>query len=142
MMKKLLGIVVLGLLWCNVSYSADDLYLKCTPADDQQSKIAASVEYMHLRYIKLNPVEKVEFGWSSKEKTFERYTTYYAKEVYYYLRKNLKQGLVFDILIYRETGFLQSSEYYINVFQSNKPYLICSKIESSDLPREQVKQLF
>ncbi len=60
-MKKLLGIVVLGLLWCNVTYSQD-----CSHIDYKKSK-DEFVQCIKIEYQKTNK------GFINKSKNFMKW---------------------------------------------------------------------
>ena len=130
-MKKLLGIVALGLLLYGNTYADvirsiadyDNLYLRCL--DYSKNK-----KLKHMKYIWFSDNKSAWFDYSD-DKIFEYKVQLFQNNNHYLILDTMKKNNV--ILIDKENGRLwdEKDEYYIK----DKKYLVCSEIKESDLPK-------
>ena len=71
-MKKLLAIIVLGLLWCNVGFAEEIMYLKCELISSNRPELATKI-----RIYKFDG-ERLYF---SIDKTYQQYLPFDKKSV-------------------------------------------------------------
>jgi len=144
-MKKLLGIIVLGLLLSGNTIKAgevvfvEDIYIKCITNENRSNKSYFNYIKNSLSFIKFSPGTNVFFGWLNTEKDFSRKSTYTKSETHYFINKNIKFGLKKEIKINRETGFLWMGSGY---GKGDPEDMKCIKIDKKELPITEVKQIF
>jgi len=145
-MKKLLGIVVLGLLLsaslvkgATIEY-VEETYIKCTPNENRSNKSYFSTDTIKkLNYIKLSPPTRVFFSWSDTDQKFFGKSSMVVYETTYDIAEKPIFGIKKTINISRETGFLWMGSGY---GKGDPEDMICEKINESDLPFKKVKKLF
>ena len=145
-MKKLLGIVVLGLLlsWNTVNAATieyvEETYIKCTPNENRSNKRYFGTDTIKkLNYIKLSPPTRVFFSWSDTDQKFFGKSSMVVYETFYDISEKPFYGIKKTISISRETGFLWMGSGY---GKGDPEDMICEKINESDLPIKKVKKLF
>ena len=119
-MKKLLGIVVLGLLLVSCDKLSQKTYLLCT---DGYSEFYAGFDK-----------KNIYFKWLEIEKDFDETYKITSQNDAYIYHKDSETG--YNIEINREEGILH---IWLDVFGTTKK---CKKIEKNQLPTKKVKQKF
>ena len=130
-MKKLLAIIVLGLLFSGSVYADvirsisdyESLFLRCL--DYSKNK-----KLKHMKFIWFADNKSAWIDYSDTTKMFEYKVRLFQNKNNYLILDNLKKNNV--ILIDKKNGYLwnEKDEYYIK----NEKYLVCSEIKESDLP--------
>ena len=128
-MKKLLGIVVLGLLLCGNVYADvirsivdnDSLFLRCL--DNSKNK-----KLNHMKYMWFSDNKSVWINYLGN--IFEYKTQLFQNKKNYLILDYIKKNV---ILIDKKTGRLWNNKDE-NWLKNNR-YLVCSEIKESDLPK-------
>tara|TARA_B100000945_G_scaffold308566_1_gene298416 strand:- start:532 stop:924 length:393 start_codon:yes stop_codon:yes gene_type:complete len=130
-MKKLLAIIVLGLLFSGSVYADvirsisdyESLFLRCL--DYSKNK-----KLKHMKFIWFADNKSAWIDYSDTTKMFEYKVRLFQNKNNYLILDNSKKNNV--ILIDKKNGYLwnEKDEYYIK----NEKYLVCSEIKESDLP--------
>ena len=149
-MKKLLGIVVMGLLWCTNVASAEFktfTYINCEPKEQTNEDIKKQIKYLAFTALSL------KYYWDPKEKSFLKTsdwipTTYETKYVFRINQKWEEAVFKFDELeINRTSGLLEfrsiNHDTAKKKLTKTKPKLFqCEKISEADLPKIKIEQKF
>ena len=147
-MKKLLGILVLGLVWCNIGVTAEfstKTYINCEPKF--KDKLFKTV-ITDVKYISFDPTV-IYYEWHSKKKEFlKKSKSIKVWEHTYVFQINHRRDDKFfkwdELTIDRYTGIMKAEKWYNNI--STKEKLVsfdrefhCEKIEKKDLPTIKAK---
>ena len=133
-MKKLLGIVVLGLLWSTPSFSFFNTYLKCTCYKTSLINLNKNPngECSHIEYFRINSVmNTIEYGWDVRDQKFSTKKKLKEKNKSTYKYRDGSSN-VLNVYQYidRETGKARHRRGFYN----------CEKIDK--LPVKNIKQKF
>jgi len=148
-MKKLLAIIVLGLLYCNVGFAAEyttKTYINCEPKfKDKWFKTVIT----DVKYIGFNP-SVIYYEWHSKKKKFLKKSERFKVWDYQYIfqinhRLDDKIYKWDELQIDRYTGIMKAQKWYNNTLTKEKHVssdreFHCEKIEEKDLLKIKTKK--